>query len=90
MRSYGILLSVYWQFLTDVSGQHTGPICRGKKSICGKFEHWRWRKKSSLDFLTLEDVADGLSRKAGKELPTATHCVIAQKGAYLVSIAAED
>jgi len=46
-------------------------------------------KNPSLDNLNIEDGTAGLYRNVGKELPTITRCVISQKGADLVSFAAE-
>jgi hypothetical protein len=39
MRSCGLLRSEWWQFLTDLSGQPTGPIFRGQDSSIPKITH---------------------------------------------------
>jgi hypothetical protein len=48
-----VLRSVKWQSFTDVSGQHIGIIF----------------KDQEIDFLTLADDTDVLSRNVGKILP---------------------
>jgi hypothetical protein len=55
LRSSGLVLSVEWYFLTDVSGQPSVPSLRGKKP-------------NKRELLTFEDGIDRLSRKVGKEL----------------------
>ena len=39
--SFGILRSVEWQFLTDVSGQPVGPIFKGQ-AVQEEFLHYSW------------------------------------------------
>jgi hypothetical protein len=56
MRSCRVLRIVYWQFLTDVSGQRFGPIFKSQEL------------HEDLDFLTREDGTGRLSRNVGKEL----------------------
>jgi hypothetical protein len=55
LRSFCILRSVQWEFTADVSGQHTGSIFNGHAVF--------------LNYLTVEDGTDRLSRNVGKKLP---------------------
>lgn len=55
VRSPGILSNVWWKIITGVSRQPIVPIFIGQ---------------AILDFLSLEDGNDRLSRNVGIELPT--------------------
>ena len=53
LHSSGMLRSVNWQLVTDISGQIINPIFKGQ----------------AIHSLTLEDGTDNLSRNVGKYLP---------------------
>ena len=55
-----MLRRVHWLVQNDVSGHHICPILKGKEIQ---------EKVFLLDFLTLDDQIDRLSRIVGKELP---------------------
>jgi len=52
LHSFGMLRSVNWQLVTDVSGQTINPICKGQ----------------AVHSFSLEDGTDNLSRHVGKYL----------------------
>jgi len=58
MLTSGILRSVEWQFLTDLSGQPNDLIVNVQEIQQEEF---------SLDFFMLQDETDRLSRIVGKE-----------------------
>jgi hypothetical protein len=60
LRSSGMLRCLSWHLVTDVSGQHTGPILKGKAVPEAFF----------FDWLILEDGLDKLSRNVGNGLTT--------------------
>jgi hypothetical protein len=60
LRSSGLLRSAEWQFCTYVPGQPVGPIFKVKKP--------KNNASFFLDFLTLEEETERLTRNVGTEL----------------------
>lgn len=70
-----ILKTAEWQLLTDISGQPIGPIFKGQEI-------------QKVDLLTLEEGTERLSRNVC-EKTTSLRCLIFQKGADFIRLAAE-
>jgi hypothetical protein len=68
LRSSGLLLSVNWQLLTDMSRQTVGHMCK--------------QNASQEKCLTIEDGTDGLSRNVGN--CQSTLCTISEERRSLV------
>jgi len=68
LRSSGLLYSVNWQLLTDMSRQIVGHMCK--------------QKASQTKCLTIEDGTDGLSRNVGNY--RSTLCMISEERRHLM------
>ena len=70
LRSSGMLRSVGWYLVTEVSGHSVGPIVKGTAGQVECRKRMNQFPEFSLDCFTLEYVTDRPARNVGKQLPT--------------------